>query len=459
MIKIHNSFTKQKQEFIPLEPGKIKLYVCGITVYDYCHIGHARTTLAFDMMVRYWQYRGFDVTYVRNITDIDDKIIKRAAENQQTCEQLTEHFIAAMHEDFDALGIARPHHEPRATAHIPSIINMIARLIDNQHAYIADNGDVYFAVNQYKAYGQLSHQNLAALQSGVRVEVGESKRDPLDFVLWKKAKPGEPSWPSPFGVGRPGWHIECSAMSTECLGDTFDVHGGGHDLLFPHHENERAQAEGCTGKPFVNYWLHVGFVQVDDEKMSKSLGNFFTIRDILKTIDAESLRYFLLASHYRSPINFSDVALKQARASLTTLYTALRDVTPSMALQNTEYHTAFSAAMDDDFNTPLAISVLFTLANEVNRLAKTDFVRARQLSRTLKELGDVLGLLQQDARAFFQGDTKDSTAIALIEQLIAERNKARQEKNWVVADSCRDKLLAMGVILEDSAEGTSWRRE
>jgi len=459
MLTVHNSFTKQKQELVPLTPGKIKIYVCGITVYDYCHIGHARMAVAFDMIVRYLRHRGFDVTYVRNITDIDDKIIKRAAENKESCDELTARYITAMYEDFDALGLLRPTIEPRATEHIPTIINMISRLIHNQCAYIAENGDVYFAVNQFKGYGLLSHQDLSALRSGSRIEVGESKRDPLDFALWKKAKPGEPSWPSPFGDGRPGWHIECSAMSTYCFGETFDMHGGGHDLLFPHHENERAQSEGCTGKTFVNYWLHAGFVQINEEKMSKSLGNFFTIRDVLKTVDAETLRYFLLASHYRSPINFSDQALKQARASLMTLYTAIRDIKASADLKNTEYHTTFMAAMDDDFNTPVAISVLFNLANDINRLQKTDQQQAEQLAGVLCELSGVLGLLQQDPANFLQGVRVDASEVATIEQLIAQRNQARAEKNWAQADHYRDELVAMGIVLEDTAKGTSWRKE
>ena len=341
---LHNSFTKQKQEFVPMTPGKIKLYVCGITVYDYCHIGHARMATAFDMMVRYWRYRGFDVTFVRNITDIDDKIIKRAAENKETCDELTARYSLAMQEDFDALNLLRPDIEPRATQHIPTIIQMISRLIHNNYAYIADNGDVYFAVNEFKTYGALSHQDISALQSGARIDVDEAKRSPLDFALWKKAKPGEPSWPSPFGDGRPGWHIECSAMSTYCLGDTFDIHGGGHDLLFPHHENERAQSEGCTEKTFVNYWLHAGFVQVNEEKMSKSLGNFFTIRDVLQTVDTQTLRYFLLASHYRSPINFNDHALTQARASLATLYTALRDGAPAADTHTSMFRLSLQSA-------------------------------------------------------------------------------------------------------------------
>jgi len=424
MLTLHNSFTKQKEIFKPQTPGQVKLYVCGITVYDYCHIGHARTLMVFDMVYRYLKHQGMQVTYVRNITDIDDKIIKRAQEKEVTTQALTEEYIAAMHEDFNALGMLPPDHEPKATETIDEMIPFISSLIEKDFAYLADNQEVYFDVAAYKDYGQLSHQDLEALHTGARVEVASEKKSPLDFVLWKPAKQGEPAWDSPWGKGRPGWHIECSCMAIGQLGETLDIHGGGHDLIFPHHENERAQSECHTGKPFVNLWMHAGFINVDEEKMSKSLGNFFTIREVLKKYDAEVIRYFLMASHYRSPVNYSEDNLNQAKQALMRLYTPLRGLTllPETEASDT-YKQQFVAAMDDDFNTPVALSVLFDLVSQINALRDKDAAAAGALGSALLQLGQVLGLLGQSPEAFFHDTDCDE---ATINALIAKRNKARK---------------------------------
>lgn len=456
MLKIYNSLTQQKEIFKPIEEGKVKIYVCGPTVYDYCHIGNARSFTAFDAIVRYLQHRGYDVVYVRNITDIDDKIIKRANENKEEFNAVVERFSRAFHEDMEQLKLLPPTHEPYATEFIPPIIATIEKLIANDHAYVAKNGDVYYDVRRFSEYGCLSHRNIDDLESGARVEISDVKRDPLDFVLWKIAKPGEPYWNSPWGVGRPGWHIECSAMSTQLLGDSFDMHGGGKDLIFPHHENEIAQSEGATGKKFVNYWLHAGYLQIEKEKMSKSLGNFFTIRDILNDYLPEVVRYFLISGHYRSPLNFSKALLQQARNALERFYTALRDLPPADQLINSEYELKFTEAMDDDFNTPIAFSVLFELAHEIQRLRDKDLQLAAKHGALLKKLGGVLGILQDDPMQFLQGQIKNIDS-AQIEELIAARNKARAEKNWSEADRIRKVLAEMSIVLEDGATGTTWK--
>ena len=456
-LTLFNTLTREKQTFTPIEPGKVGMYVCGVTTYDFCHIGHARTYVAFDIVVRYLRKIGYDVTYVRNITDLDDKIIKRAAENGEDFSAVTERFIGEMHKDFDALNLVRPDIEPRVTGHMGQIIAMIERLIANDNAYVASNGDVLFDVSTFTDYGKLSRQDLTQLQAGARVDVDEAKTDPLDFVLWKKAKAGEPSWPSPWGEGRPGWHIECSAMNKEHLGETFDIHGGGSDLTFPHHENEIAQSCCANHADYVNYWMHSGMVQVDDVKMSKSLGNFFTIRDVLNSYDAETVRYFLLSSHYRSQLNYTQDNLEQAHAALERLYTALRGIEPVTAEETLRapYWQAFSDAMNDDFNAPEAMSVLFDIAREMNRVRDTETDKAAQLATVLQELAEVLGLLQQQPEQFLQGDNDD---VALIESLIAKRNNARAEKDWAAADAARDELSAMGIVLEDGPGGTQWRR-
>lgn len=458
MLKVFNTLTRQKEEFKPITPGKVKLYVCGVTIYDYCHIGHARTYVAFDVIVRYLRARGFEVTYVRNITDVDDKIIRRAQENNEAIADVTERYTQAMHDDFDALNLLRPDIEPTVTGHMQDIIVMIERLIADGHAYVANDGDVLFDVSTFKEYGQLSRQNLEQLQAGARVDVADNKQDPLDFVLWKQAKANEPSWQSPWGAGRPGWHIECSAMNKRHLGEHFDIHGGGSDLIFPHHENEVAQSCCANHSPYVNYWMHSGMVQVDEVKMSKSLGNFFTIRDVLAQFDAETVRYFLLSSHYRSQLNYSKDNLEQARASLERLYTALRDA-PEVAASEpaaADMHDRFYAAMDDDFNAPEALAVLFELAREVNRaLTAGDSAAAGAYAAQLRQLGQLLGLLTQTPAAFLQGADAD---VVEIEALIAERNAARAAKDWARADAARDKLAAMQIELEDTATGTRWRR-
>ncbi|KXS35909.1 MAG: cysteinyl-tRNA synthetase [Idiomarina sp. T82-3] len=457
-LTLFNTLTREKETFTPREAGRVGMYVCGVTTYDLCHIGHARTYVAFDVVVRYLRKIGYDVTYVRNITDLDDKIIKRAAENGEPFDALTQRYIDEMHRDFAALNLLEPDVEPRVTQHMDDIIRMIESLITQGYAYQADNGDVLFDVSTFDDYGRLSRQNLEQLQAGARVDVEASKLDPLDFVLWKKAKAGEPSWDSPWGEGRPGWHIECSAMNKAHLGETFDIHGGGSDLTFPHHENEIAQSCCANQTNYVNYWMHSGMVKVDDVKMSKSLGNFFTIRDVLNAYDAETVRYFLLSSHYRSQLNYTQDNLEQAHAALERLYTALRGLTPEQPDENLRlpYWNQFTDAMNDDFNAPEAMSVLFELVREINKARDNDVVRAAQLAHVLVELADVLGLLQQSPESFLQGGADDE--VALIEALIAQRNKARAEKDWAAADEARDRLTEMGIVLEDGANGTQWRR-
>ena len=466
MLRIYNSLSNNKDIFVPIEEGKVRIYVCGMTVYDYCHLGHARVMVVFDVVVRYLRELGYAVTYVRNITDIDDKIIRRAQENGEDFHALTARFIEIMNEDADALGVARPDLEPKATDSMDEILSMIGKLLERGHAYQGGNGDVYYAVNSFARYGKLSGKQLADLQAGARIDVDEAKRDPLDFVLWKQAKPGEPSWHSPWGDGRPGWHIECSAMSTRHLGDHFDIHGGGMDLKFPHHENEIAQSEGATGSPFVNYWMHNGFVRVDEEKMSKSLGNFFTVREILKRYRAEEVRYFILASHYRSPLNYSQENLDSGKAALTRLYTALRGLSPLPGEDAAcaRYTGQFHAAMDDDFNTPEAVAVLFELAREINRARETDITGASRLASCMIRLAGVLGLLQADPEVFLRestavrGGEQGGLSDAQIEALIAERLAARRQRHWAEADRIRAELEQQGILLEDGATGTSWRR-
>ncbi len=467
MLTIHNNLSKQKEVFNPIDPKNVRMYVCGMTVYDMCHIGHARVLVVFDVIYRHLCgiYGKEQVTYIRNITDIDDKIIARANKNKEDFNALTGRFIEEMHTDIAALNVLPPSAEPRATLHMREIIVMIQTLVEKDYAYAADNGDVYYDVSKFADYGRLSGKNIEDLRSGERVAVDEAKDDPLDFVLWKAAKPGEPSWDSPWGHGRPGWHIECSAMSTGCLGHHFDIHGGGMDLQFPHHENEIAQSEAATGEKFVNVWMHNGFVRVDEEKMSKSLGNFFTIREVLEKYAAEVLRYFILTSHYRSPLNYSDKHLDNAKAALTTLYTALRGInlTADVA-QDAACTDRFRQAMDDDFNTPEALAVLFELAKEVNKLRQTDEAAATVMAVTLHHLADRLGLLQSEAEAWLQGgggvDNSDNGLTATeIDLLIEQRKAARTGKDWSESDRIRDLLARQGIILEDGAGGTSWRRE
>jgi cysteinyl-tRNA synthetase len=468
MLKLYNSIAREKQDFHPIAPGKVRMYVCGMTVYDYCHLGHARVMVVFDMVARWLRASGFDLTYVRNITDIDDKIIKRATENNESIGVLTERFIQAMDEDAAALGVIKPDLQPRATQHIPDMLELIGALVDKGLAYRADNGDVFYSVRGFEGYGKLSGKSLSDLRAGERVEVDAYKRDPLDFVLWKAAKPGEPSWESPWGLGRPGWHIECSAMSEHHLGHHFDIHGGGQDLQFPHHENEIAQSEGAHDCTYVNYWMHNGFVRVDEEKMSKSLGNFFTIREVLKKYDPEVLRFFILRAHYRSPLNYSDQHLDDAQKSLDRLYTALKNVPPSEvgAIEWSDpYAKRFKEAMEDDFNTPEAVAVLFDIANEVNR------IQSSELAGLLKSLGRVLGLIQRDPVAFLQNivghmnaseagnDTFQATGTVTIEAKIAARVEAKKAKNFAEADRIRKELLEAGIVLEDKPGGvTEWRR-
>ncbi|MCB2428085.1 cysteine--tRNA ligase [Methylophaga pinxianii] len=467
MLKLYNTLSKQKEVFKPIEPGKVKMYVCGMTVYDLCHVGHARVMVVFDVVTRYLRASGYDVTYIRNITDIDDKIIKRAADNGETIQTLTERYINEMHADADALGVLRPDREPRATEAMQPILDMIQTLIDKGMAYVADNGDVYYDVSEFSGYGKLSGRQIDELRAGERIAVNEAKTDPLDFVLWKAAKPEEPSWESPWGAGRPGWHIECSAMSAECLGHHFDIHGGGQDLQFPHHENEIAQSEGAHGCQSVNYWMHNGFVRIDDEKMSKSLGNFFTVREVLAKYPAEAVRYFILMSHYRSPLNYAEDQLEQAKTALTRFYHSLRDVTPqAVNWQNdAEFAPRFREAMDDDFNTALALSVLADVRQALNKARKQEDSSAEYYAGLLLSFGDVLGLFQQDVDEYLQRgiETVIEEAIPLItpteiDELVAERNKARADKNWARADEIRDKLTEMGIVLEDAAGKTSWRK-
>ncbi|MDY0135638.1 MAG: cysteine--tRNA ligase [Thiomicrospira sp.] len=451
---IYNTESRQKEAFKPIVPGKVGMYVCGVTVYDYCHIGHARVMVVFDTVVRHLRARGFEVNYVRNITDIDDKIINRAFENRESFQALTERFIAAMHEDEAALNVLRPDVEPKATEYIEQIKGMVQTLIDKGHAYAADNGDVYFKVKSFDTYGRLSGKKQDELEAGARVEVNPHKQDPMDFVLWKASKENEPSWHSQWGDGRPGWHIECSAMSKHCIGEHLDIHGGGMDLQFPHHENEIAQSECAHGHHYVNTWMHVGFVRIDNEKMSKSLNNFFTIREVLKEYHPEVIRYFLLSSHYRSPVNYSQENLQTAKTNITRLYTALEGLQPGQAAQNTDYEQRFNDAMDDDFNTPLAISVLFELVKDVNKNQDA------QLAGLLKALANRLGFLTELPEAFFKAhlNANDGLSDAEIEQLIAQRAQARKDKNWARSDEIRDQLLAQGIELLDSAQGTTWRR-
>ncbi len=485
MLKIYNTLTRKKETFQPRIAGKVGMYVCGMTVYDYCHIGHARVMVVFDTVARYFRHSGYDLTYVRNITDIDDKIINRAIENGEDFHALTERFITAMHEDEQALSVLPVDIEPRATQSIPDIIAMIEKLIINGLAYVGGNGDVFYSVAKFKNYGQLSGKNLDDLQAGERVDVDLAKNNPLDFVLWKMAKENEPAWQSPWGNGRPGWHIECSAMSTCCLGNSFDIHGGGMDLQFPHHENEIAQSEGATGEKFVNLWMHNGFVRVDNEKMSKSLGNFFTVREVLKQYRPEVIRFFILSSHYRSPLNYSDESLNEAQAALTRLYTALRgclkleklleeyeqttnDTPDEMALEfdlspfadpliDENYKARFEQAMDDDFNTPVAIAVLFDLARELNKAKENEPQKVTLLATSLKLLAALLGLLQHNPDAFLKGDEDGDNQI---EQQIQARIDAKKAKDWATADKIRNDLKASGIILEDAPDGTtSWRRE
>jgi cysteinyl-tRNA synthetase len=458
MVQIYNTLTRQKEEFKPMVDGKIDMYVCGITIYDYCHIGHARTFVGFDVIVRYLRHLGYDLKYVRNITDVDDKIIKRANENGEAINDLTVRMTKAMHEDFDSLNMLRPDIEPTVTGHMDEIIAMVERLIAKGHAYVAADGDVLFDVSTFEQYGALSQQDLTMLQSGSRVEVAQDKDDPLDFVLWKKAKAGEPSWSSPWGEGRPGWHIECSAMSSKHLGEHFDIHGGGSDLQFPHHENEIAQSCCANNGQYVNTWIHTGMVQVNKEKMSKSLDNFFTVREVLKQYDAESVRYFLISGHYRSQLNYSQENLDQARSSLERIYTALRGVEPvECDLEGNEYVAKFRKAMNDDFNSPEALPVVFEVAKELNRVKDSDSEKAGHLAFILRSLGEILGIAQQAPEAFLQGGQNDDE-VAEIEALIVKRNDARASKNWAAADEARDALNALGVVLEDSAGKTTWRK-
>ena len=454
MLKIYNSLTRAKESFIPISQGKVGMYVCGMTVYDFCHLGHARVMVVFDIAKRWLCATGFAVTYVRNITDIDDKIIRRAAENNEPIDALTGRFIRAMNEDAAALGVLKPDLEPRATDNVPQMLDLIGQLTKKGMAYQAKNGDVYYVVREFPGYGKLSGKSLDELRAGERVEVDVNKRDPLDFVLWKAAKPGEPSWDSPWGKGRPGWHIECSAMSERYLGEHFDIHGGGQDLQFPHHENEIAQSEGAHGHKFVNYWMHNGFVRVDNEKMSKSLGNFFTVREVLKKYDAEVVRFFIARTHYRSPLNYSDQHLDDARNALTGMYNAMKSAPNETG--NIDWNepraTRFREAMDDDFNTPEAVAVLHDLANEVNR---TSSVKTASL---LKSLAALLGLLQRTPEEFFRSDVPEGWTREQIEERIQERTAAKKSRNFAEADLIRAQLLASGIILEDGPKGTSWRR-
>ncbi len=486
MLQIHNSLTGRKEAFQPIRPGEVRMYVCGVTVYDYCHLGHARMLIVFDVVRRHLEASGYRVTFVRNITDIDDKIIQRAQANGEPMGSLTERFIRAYHEDCESLGVRRADHEPRATEYLPQIVAMVQSLVEKGYAYVGPNGDVYYAVARFEPYGQLSGKRLADLRAGARIEVDEAKRDPLDFVLWKAAKPGEPSWESPWGPGRPGWHIECSAMSVELLGEHFDIHGGGMDLKFPHHENEIAQTCAACGSKFVNVWMHNGFVRVDDEKMSKSLGNFFTVREVLEWVrDPEVVRYFMLASHYRGPINYTPESLVQADAALERLYLALRGVTPASGPAPTEATARFAAAMDDDFNTSVAVAELQSIAGELNRAKasrQVDLAAAR--AAELQALGARLGLLERDPELFLrkspkkkpgdhqlqvepaqltavgqQVDLKVALSDSDIDRLIEERVAARSARNFKESDRIRDLLAAAGVLLEDQPGGrTLWRR-
>ncbi len=466
MLQIYNSLTRKKEPLQPLNPRQVRMYVCGMTVYDYCHLGHARVMVGFDMVARYLRARRYEVIYVRNITDIDDKIIKRAAEKGEDIAALTARFIQAMNEDAAALGVVAPDAEPRATTHIAQIEAMIAKLMERGYAYRARNGDVYYRVRKFDGYGALSGKSVDDLRSGARVEIDDDKEDPLDFVLWKAAKPGEPKWDSTWGAGRPGWHIECSAMATTCLGNHFDIHGGGMDLKFPHHENEIAQSEGATGEKFATTWMHVGFVRVAEEKMSKSLGNFFTVREVLAQFPAEVVRYFILASHYRSPLDYSDDNLRAAKSALDGFYIALRGLEPSTIVEGDEFEARFHNVMEDDFNTPKAFAEFSALATAINReKAAGDMAKAARLAAMLRRLGAILGLFQQNSEDYLKGgaegvvsDASGGLDDAAVEVLIAARIHARKEKNWAESDRIRDQLKQAGIILEDSGGGTSWRR-
>ena len=459
-LKIYNTLQRKKETFKPLVEGKVGLYVCGMTVYDFCHIGHARVMVVFDTVARYLRYSGYDVKYVRNITDIDDKIIARAIEANEDFSALTKRFIDEMHQDEAALHAIRPDLEPLATAAMDSIISMIETLIEKEHAYVGTNGDVYYSVESFEGYGKLSGRELDDMNAGERVEVDVAKRNPFDFVLWKSAKAGEPSWTSPWGQGRPGWHIECSAMSTSCLGNHFDIHGGGRDLQFPHHENEIAQSEAATGECYVNTWMHNGFVRIDDEKMSKSLGNFFTVREVLKQYRGEEIRFFVLSSHYRSPLNYSDEQLNEARSALERLYTALRHVEPSDNDEQSDFIRRFEEAMNDDFNTAKAISVMFECANELNKLKTVDDLQASKIAADLLRMAKPLGLLTQNPEEYLQSSTGSDEGLASeqVEAKINQRLQAKVDKDWALADEIRDELKQQGVVLEDAGKQTTWRR-
>ncbi len=463
MLKIYNTLTRDKEEFKPIVPGKVGMYVCGVTIYDFCHIGHGRTFVCFDVIVRYLRHLGYEVKFIRNITDVDDKIIRRANENHEPISALTDRMTAAMHEDFDSLNLIRPDIEPRATETIPEIIDLVQRLIDRNHAYVASNGDVMFAIDSFNNYGRLSRQNLEQLQAGARVDVESAKKNPLDFVLWKMSKPGEPMWDSPWGKGRPGWHIECSAMNSKYLGTHFDIHGGGSDLMFPHHENEIAQSCCAFDTNYVNVWIHSGMVMINKEKMSKSLGNFFTIRDVLKEYDGETVRFFLMSGQYRTALNYSTENLDLARTGLSRLYTALNGL-PRVEYDKElgkPYVEAFEKAMDDDFNTPEAYSVLFELAKEINKARSEDDVKAQKLGAILRYLGNILGILQQESEAYLKAGARDADNgdDAEIEALIAKRAEAKKNKDWATADEVRKTLTERGIILEDKPTGTTWRRK
>ncbi len=468
MLHIYNSITKKEELFKPQVQGQVGLYVCGITVYDHSHIGHARTYIIFDMVLRYLKYIGYQVKYVRNITDIEDKIIKRSIENNEPWQALTQRYIDAMHEDFQTLNLLNPDIEPKATDYIPDMLQLVQQLLDKGFAYIGTTGDVYYDIERFSDYGCLSHRHREDLLAGSRVEVNEAKKNPMDFVLWKMTKPGEPFWDSPWGAGRPGWHLECSVMSMKNLGETFDIHGGGPDLKFPHHENERAQSEAATGKRFVNLWMHSGYLQIDKEKMSKSLGNFITIREFLSMYHPEVLRYFNLMSHYRSPVDYAQDNIDSAISGMERLYTALRGLVIPRSQETfdsieapefNEYEARFQKAMNDDFNTPIAFAVLFDIVREINRAKESDPKLATSLGILLKKLGNILGLLYAEPEAFLQSVVKGGALTTeTIEDFIAKRNEARKDKNWAMADHYRDELIKQGIALEDTATGTLWRR-